>query len=77
MKHTYALVKSTISDGKHERTCYGIALVETDDSVTTVIEEYIDLSQESDSVTDFVRLCNDLELDKSHLADAVEDFLAK
>ncbi len=77
MKHTYALVKSTISDGKHERTCYGIALVETNDGVAALIEEYIDLAQDSDSVTDLVSLCNDLELDKNHFADVVEDFLAK
>jgi len=77
LMYKYALIQSMICDDSCKRTCYGIALIQITDNVATIIEEYLDLSQDYDSVKNLIALCNVLDLDRSQLLDIVNDFLSK
>ncbi|MBE6572620.1 MAG: hypothetical protein E7656_10270 [Ruminococcaceae bacterium] len=77
MKYKYIPTQTTLADDKFYRTSWGVALVETSGDIAVVIDEYSDISQNIEDITNLVRLCNEMELDKSHFADVVEDFLAK
>lgn len=77
MKYKYIPMQTTLADDKTFRTCWGIALTEINDDTSVIIDEYCDIAQSLEEIAEFVRLCNELELDKSHFAAAVEDFLTK
>lgn len=77
MKYKYIPMQTILADNKNYRTSWGVALVEINGDVAVIIDEYSDISQNVEDITNLVRLCNELELDKSHFADVVEDFLAK
>ena len=77
MKYKYIPMQTILADNKNYRTSWGVALVEINGDVAVIIDEYSDISQNVEDITNLVRLCNELELAKSHFAEVVEDFLAK
>ncbi len=70
-------IKTTLVCDKYRRTSYGIALTEICDDIAVVIEEFCDISQDMRKIVALARLCNELELDRSHFEDILDDFLAK
>jgi len=75
MKCLYQVIESCfLSDN---RQCeYGIAATVTEDECIVVLASVHHLCKDLHAITQFVRLCNELELDPIHLPDAVDDFLA-
>lgn len=71
MQYQY-LITSITYDDIHT---YGIAAAVNYDGCFVVIESYIDLSTDKDSIEHLVELCNNLHLDVLHLRDIVDDFL--
>ena len=76
MGYKYIVVQSTYKNGNVTRIAYGIAAVQEYDDVTTILESISDISADIDSIKSLVQLCNNLQLDRIHLQDVVNDFLA-
>ena len=74
--YSYITVKQQIGEGSTARTCYGIAAVITYGSFVQLMENYDDLSDDIDSIRQFVETCNEQHVEIVHFPDVVEDYLA-
>ena len=79
MKITYGITKETYALGGAARTWYGVAAyAEADkDGTASVVAGFHDVTEDRKCLAELVALCNRLELDPIHLADVVNDFLAR
>ncbi len=76
MKYIYGVVRETYIGKDKSRTTYGIAVMtETEEGVEFPVRAMHDCSSDLQVVTEFVALCNRLQLSPVHLDDAVDDFL--
>lgn len=73
MKCRYILLETVLGT----RTGFGIAAVCDCDETAIVLQSFIDLCSEQQTVAAFVDRCNTLDLSLCHLQDAVDDFLAE
>lgn len=73
---SYILVKSTYYLKKKSFVCYGIALIEPDEPVSTILKTVNNISCDQRIVSDFVDLCNRLRPNLSQLDDMIEEFLS-
>lgn len=79
MSHiTYGVTEEKYSLGGVSRTAYGIAAYAAADvdGTATVVASVHDVTDDRQKLSEFVELCNRLELSVCHLLEVVEDFLA-
>lgn len=78
MNIIYKLIEETESSGANTRISYGIAAYadSKDGSIATMIATIHDITSDKQALTEFVALCNRLELSMIHLREAIDDFLA-
>lgn len=74
---TYGVTEEKYSLGDSSRISYGIAAyADADiDGTATVVASVNDITDDRERLSQFVELCNQLQLSLCHLLDAVEDFL--
>ena len=72
---SYVLVESIYYLHERSRICYGIALIEEDDSDDTILQTICDISTDRQHVMEFVGLCNRMQPSKESLMDLLEQFL--
>lgn len=66
----------TVCSEYKNKKSYGIALTETADGSTNIIQTVADISPIQGEIDHLVKMCNELRLDPIHLGDVIEDFLA-
>ena len=71
----YVLMENKFFMGKESRTSYGIALAEEADEMPGIIDAIVDLSDDQESVIEFVKSCNQKNVDAAKLYDEVDNFL--
>ncbi|MBC8569512.1 DUF6514 family protein [Zongyangia hominis] len=71
MKNFYILTMNSFIVEKEKKTLYGIALIQDGKQALS----YLDISTDRDFVEEFVRKCNQHELDPCHLPDVLYDYL--
>lgn len=76
MEYSYCVVKSTYTVGEKKYTTYGIARISEEDGAIIPLETYSDLCADRAKALQLAALCNELKLDKKHLPDVIDDFIA-
>lgn len=75
-EYSYVTVKQQIGNGCLARTCYGVAAVVNYDGCIHLMQCYNDVSDDIDSLSQFVDLCNELHVELAHFEDVIEDFMS-
>ncbi|MBQ8175058.1 MAG: hypothetical protein IJ009_06620 [Clostridia bacterium] len=74
---TYGVSEEVYTSATNRRTSYGIVAYAEDESISTIVASFRDVSSDKEKVEQFVGLCNRMKLSLDHFSDAVEDFIAK
>ena len=77
MDYKYIVIVTTIMYDGYTRASYGIAAASVNDGVPIILDLIPDLSLDLNPVEELVNSCNELNLERCHLSDVVEDFLSK
>ena len=74
---TYGITEEKYSLGDSTRVSYGIAAYANADidGTVTVVAAVHDVTGDKQKLSEFVDVCNELELSVCHLSEVVEDFL--
>ena len=68
---------TTVCFEYNNQKSFGIALIETIDDCTVILQLIPDVCPAKKRVDQLVKRCNELRLDPIHLEEVIEDFLAE
>ena len=79
MNITYEITEETYSLGTSTRTSYGITAYSRNNEhgTTVTVATVHDITADKQALTEFVALCNRLELSAIHFRDVIDDYLAR
>ena len=76
MSHKYIVLRQSYDYDGITYNSYGVAFAEKYDECVSILESYTDVSCDLHRVEEFVRVCNELEIDPNNFCEVVADFLA-
>ena len=77
MNYKYIAVHTTLMCGNYTRSSFGIAVVRMSGEVAVILDSFLDLSDNLESIEKLACLCNELNLEIRHLPYIIDDFLTK
>lgn len=72
----YVLTEDHIWNGKDTTVLYGIAVVAAGEDPLTILDHVTGITADAEALRTLTQKCNDYGLDRLHLREVIEDFLA-